>query len=123
MTCLYKEVAKERGYNKLNRMHYQLLEWNSNKFTKTVIHFYAEPIDANRDSIEGAQGNLYARRAWEEFHYYINESKKMMLSFKQKYNNRLNAYVEKVSFSSVYIKNEVIDLLKSIEEFKLFITN
>ena len=50
MTCLYKEVAKERGYNKLNRMHYQLLEWNSNKFTKTVIHFYAEPIDANKDS-------------------------------------------------------------------------
>ncbi len=35
-------------------------------------------FDANRDSIEGAQGNLYARRAWEEFHYYINESKKMI---------------------------------------------
>ena len=32
-------------------------------------------FDANRDSIEGAQGNIYARRAWEEFHYYINESK------------------------------------------------
>ena len=25
-------------------------------------------FDANRDSIEGAQGNIYARRAWEEFH-------------------------------------------------------
>ena len=35
-------------------------------------------FDANRDSIEGAQGNIYARRAWEEFHYYINESKKMI---------------------------------------------
>ena len=35
-------------------------------------------FDANRDSIEGAQGNRYARRAWEEFHYYINESKKMI---------------------------------------------
>ena len=50
MTCLYKEVAKERGYNKLNRMHYQLLEWNCNKWTKTVMHFYAEPIDAGKDS-------------------------------------------------------------------------
>tara|TARA_R100001591_G_scaffold29654_1_gene40604 strand:- start:247 stop:858 length:612 start_codon:yes stop_codon:yes gene_type:complete len=50
MTCLYKEVAKERGYNKLNRMHYQLLEWNCNKWTKTVIDFYAEPIDAGKDS-------------------------------------------------------------------------
>ena len=33
-------------------------------------------FDANRDSIEGAQGNLYARRAWEEF-----KSKNIKLRF------------------------------------------
>ena len=50
MTWFYQAVAKERGYNKLNRMHYQLLERDPNRWTKSVIHFYAEPIDANKDS-------------------------------------------------------------------------
>ena len=50
MTWFYRAVAKERGYNKLNRMHYQLLERDPNRWTKSVIHFYAEPIDADKDS-------------------------------------------------------------------------
>ena len=32
-------------------------------------------IDANRDSIEAAQGNRYAIRAWQEYHHYINSAK------------------------------------------------
>ena len=32
-------------------------------------------IDANRDSIEAAQGNRYALRAWQEYHHYINVAK------------------------------------------------
>ena len=32
-------------------------------------------LDANRDSVEAAQGNRYALRAWQEFHHYINTAK------------------------------------------------
>ena len=32
-------------------------------------------IDANRDSVEAAQGNRYALRAWQEYHHYINVAK------------------------------------------------
>tara|TARA_B100000614_G_scaffold76553_1_gene68425 strand:- start:1400 stop:2365 length:966 start_codon:yes stop_codon:yes gene_type:complete len=36
-------------------------------------------IDSNRDSIEGVQGNIYAKRAWEEYHYYIDYSKNKII--------------------------------------------
>jgi hypothetical protein len=36
-------------------------------------------IDANRDSIEGVQKNIYAKRAWEEYHYYIEYSKNKII--------------------------------------------
>ena len=36
-------------------------------------------IDANRDSIEGAQGNRFAKRAWEEYHHYIESSKNKII--------------------------------------------
>ena len=32
-------------------------------------------IDANRDIVEAAQGNLYAERAFNEFHHYINSAR------------------------------------------------
>ena len=32
-------------------------------------------LDANRDSVEAAQGNRYALRAWQEYHHYINTAK------------------------------------------------
>jgi len=37
-------------------------------------------IDANRDSVEAAQGNRYAIRAWQEYHHYINTAKKKVES-------------------------------------------
>ncbi len=35
-------------------------------------------IDANRDSVEAAQGNRYAIRAWQEYHHYINVAKNII---------------------------------------------
>jgi hypothetical protein len=32
-------------------------------------------LDANRDVVEAAQGNIYAVRAWEEYHHYIASAK------------------------------------------------
>ena len=32
-------------------------------------------LDANRDIVEAAQGNLFAERAFNEFHYYINSAR------------------------------------------------
>ncbi len=32
-------------------------------------------LDANRDIVEAAQGNMYAERAFDEFHYYINSAR------------------------------------------------
>ena len=33
-------------------------------------------LDANRDSLEAAQENRFAHRAWQEYHYYIGSAKK-----------------------------------------------
>ena len=33
-------------------------------------------LDANRDSVEAAQDDKYALRAWQEYHYYIGVAKK-----------------------------------------------
>ena len=51
MPQMYKtKVGKERGYDRLKTMHNQLLEYCSGRWTKNCIHFYAEPIDADKDS-------------------------------------------------------------------------
>ena len=53
------------------------------KFGKTpyviINNLKRTKLDANRDSIEGAQGNRFAKRAWEEYHYYVEESKKKII--------------------------------------------
>ncbi len=33
-------------------------------------------LDANRDSVEAAEGDKYALRAWQEYHYYMGVAKK-----------------------------------------------
>ena len=64
---------------------------NTYELTKVImdtmkVHFGGTPhvilcrlkrtkLDANRDSIEAAQGNKYALRAWQEYHHYINTAK------------------------------------------------
>ena len=66
---MYKtKVGKERGYDRLKTMHNKLLEWNCNKFTKTVIHFYAEPIDADKDSKQTEWFNLYLIKKNYSYH-------------------------------------------------------
>ena len=37
-------------------------------------------LDANRDSLEAAQENRFAHRAWQEYHYYIGSAKKKIES-------------------------------------------
>ena len=36
-------------------------------------------LDANRDSIEATQGDRFAKRAWEEYHYYIESAKSKII--------------------------------------------
>ena len=36
-------------------------------------------LDANRDSIEATQGDRFAKRAWEEYHYYIESAKSTII--------------------------------------------
>ena len=36
-------------------------------------------MDANREVNEATQGNIYAKRAWDEFHYYINSANNKIL--------------------------------------------
>ncbi|MBT3479744.1 MAG: hypothetical protein HOA15_02035 [Candidatus Marinimicrobia bacterium] len=33
-------------------------------------------LDVNRDSVEAAEGDKYALRAWQEYHYYLDAAKK-----------------------------------------------
>ena len=35
-------------------------------------------LDANRDSAEAAEGNIYAERAWAEYHYYLDIAKELV---------------------------------------------
>ena len=37
-------------------------------------------LDANRDKAEAAQGNIYAERAFDEFHYYINSAREDIIN-------------------------------------------
>ena len=37
-------------------------------------------LDANRDIVEAAQGNIFAERAFNEFHFYINSARQEILS-------------------------------------------
>ena len=37
-------------------------------------------LDANRDIVEAAQGNLYAERAFNEFHHYINSARQEIIN-------------------------------------------
>ena len=37
-------------------------------------------LDANRDKVEAAQGDISAERAFDEFHYYISKAKEKILT-------------------------------------------
>ena len=37
-------------------------------------------LDANRDRVEAAQGNIYAERAFDEFHFYIEDAREDIIS-------------------------------------------
>jgi len=37
-------------------------------------------LDANRDRVEAAQGNIYAERAFDEFHFYIENAREDIIS-------------------------------------------
>ena len=37
-------------------------------------------LDANRDKVEAAQGNLFAERAFDEFHFYINSARQEIIN-------------------------------------------
>ena len=37
-------------------------------------------LDANRDRIEAAQGNIYAERAFDEFHFYIEKAREDIIT-------------------------------------------
>ena len=37
-------------------------------------------LDANRDKTEAAQGNIYAERAFDEFHYYIENAREEIIT-------------------------------------------
>ena len=52
MKLLYKDVAKERGYNKLNRLHYELIE------KQDYVPFVTNPGDDTIYSIGGFDPNI-----------------------------------------------------------------
>ena len=35
-------------------------------------------LDANREELEAAEGNVYAERAWEEYHHYLDIAKELV---------------------------------------------
>ena len=65
--------------------------------------------------------SFYSKKYIDSLLIKNEKSKKMMILFKRKYNNKLSTFIDKISFNSVTFKTEVIDFINSIEEFKLFI--
>ena len=52
-------------------------------------------LDANRDSIEAAQNNRFALRAFNEFHFYIDQAKKKTAKIPLKLLNELLVTMQK----------------------------
>ena len=57
-------AIRNHFYSKYNIRPYVII--NNLKRTK---------LDANRDRVEAAQGNIYAERAFDEFHFYIEKAR------------------------------------------------
>ena len=50
--------------------------WNYNIRPYVIINnLKRTKLDANRDRVEAAQGNIYAERAFDEFHFYIEKAR------------------------------------------------
>ena len=45
-----------------------------------INHLKRTKLDANRDRVEAAQGNIYAERAFDEFHFYIENAREDIIS-------------------------------------------
>ncbi len=72
----YGTQSTDTNTEQLSRVIADTVEARFGKRPHVVIcRLKRTKLDANRDSIEAAQDNEYALRAWQEFHHYIASAK------------------------------------------------
>jgi N-formylglutamate amidohydrolase len=70
-------TAQDRLTQELARAISEAVRERTGGYVHTVIcHLHRSKLDANREIIEAAQGNSYARQAWYEFHHFIDAARR-----------------------------------------------
>lgn len=72
----YGTTTNDYNTQELSRYFYNEIRLRTGKYPHLIINRLARiKMDANRDSLEAAQGNPLALQAWQDYHYFIDYAK------------------------------------------------
>ncbi len=72
----YGTTTNDFNTQELSRYFYNEIQTRTGKHPHLIINRLARiKMDANRDSLEAAQGNSQALQAWRDYHYFIDYAK------------------------------------------------
>jgi len=99
-----------------------ILQYMSKYNYKWVNDISNDCLDYKRNEIRNKiKSNYYTKSYIDTLLCKHKNSKKMMISFQNKYRNELMKYINSSTSNYILIDSSVLDLLSKIEEFKLFI--
>jgi hypothetical protein len=77
---IYGTKVNDTNTKELSKVIMNILNLNFGDRPYVIINnLDRKKMDANRDSVEATQSNRFAKRAWEEYHYYIESSKSKII--------------------------------------------
>ncbi|MBT4416435.1 MAG: hypothetical protein HOJ63_01755 [Flavobacteriaceae bacterium] len=73
-------MATDKNTKELSKAVMNVLKSNFGSRPHVIINnLDRKKMDANREVNEATQGNVFAKRAWDEYHHYINSAKNKIL--------------------------------------------
>ena len=76
----YGTKVNDANTKELSKVIMNILNLNFGDRPYVIINnLDRKKMDANRDSVEATQSNRFAKRAWEEYHYYIESAKNKII--------------------------------------------
>ena len=77
---IYGTKVNDANTKELSKVIMNILNLNFGDRPYVIINnLDRKKMDANRDSVEATQSNRFAKRAWEEYHYYIECAKNKII--------------------------------------------
>ena len=77
---IYGTKVNDANTKELSKVIMNILNLNFGDRPYVIINnLDRKKMDANRDSVEATQSNRFAKRAWEEYHYYIESAKNKII--------------------------------------------